>query len=413
MEKQQVGKLIGLLDTEGVDKKLDGIMALLRKNLRMDVAFISEFTAGRRVFRHVEKMDPQSPIQEGGSDLLEQTYCQQLVDGDIPEVIRDVRDYPSLWNLEATRDLGIGSYVGVPLHLPNGDLYGTFCCYSAQPDQSLNERDLSFFRVIAAIAGGLIDQKIEHDHKAELIASGIQKITEENRLGIHLQPIWDLKRNQACGYEALSRFDTAPYRTPDVWFAEAEQAGLGEFLEMHALKMACECLEILPADCYLSLNTSPKHIISGALAKVLEGSDLARLVIEVTEHTSVTDYKELKKALVPLRQKGLRLAIDDAGSGYATFSHILELDPDIIKLDLSLCRNIHKEEKKFSLAKALLTYAGETGSLITAEGIEQHEELDVLIGLGIDMAQGYLLGKPMPSSELATFTEAHQSASSG
>jgi EAL domain-containing protein (putative c-di-GMP-specific phosphodiesterase class I) len=106
--------------------------------------------------------------------------------------------------------------------------------------------------------------------------------------------------------------------------------------------------------------------------------------------------------LEPLRRKGMKLAVDDAGSGYASFRHILKLKPDVIKLDISLIKKIDSDSCSRALAAALIRFAEETGSHIVAEGVETQAELDVLRELKVDKVQGFLLGRPMPIGQLQT-----------
>ncbi|MFB9353164.1 EAL domain-containing protein, partial [Streptomyces heliomycini] len=121
---------------------------------------------------------------------------------------------------------------------------------------------------------------------------------------------------------------------------------------------------------------------------------LDRLMLEVTEHDVVEDYPGLDEALAEMRGKGLRLAIDDAGAGFASFRHILRLAPDVIKLDRSLTHEIERRDENRALAAALIGFATETGSRLVAEGVETQEELATLREIGICKAQGYLLGRP-------------------
>ena len=118
-------------------------------------------------------------------------------------------------------------------------------------------------------------------------------------------------------------------------------------------------------------------------------------MLEVTEHASINDYAQITAALKPLRDGGMRLAVDDAGAGYASFRHILKLQPNVIKLDLSLIRKIDCYTECRALAGALIRFAEETGSSVIAEGVETLEELQVLKELKVNNAQGYLLGRPM------------------
>ena len=126
------------------------------------------------------------------------------------------------------------------------------------------------------------------------------------------------------------------------------------------------------------------------------------LVIEVTEHAQVDDYPAFAQALSPLRALGVRLAIDDAGAGFASLRHILLLQPSLIKLDLSLVRGLDSSVPQQALALALTTFAHSINAQVVAEGIETEAELQALLSLGVDCGQGYLLGRPsfLPNSTI-------------
>jgi len=144
----------------------------------------------------------------------------------------------------------------------------------------------------------------------------------------------------------------------------------------------------------LSVNASPEVVLTGRLNEVFAGVDPRRLILEITEHASIADYKELNEALQPLRVSGMRLAIDDAGAGYASLRHILWLNPEIIKLDMSITRDLDSDLARAALASALINFAKQVGSTVVAEGVETRGELFALRDLGVDAAQGYYLGQP-------------------
>ncbi len=206
------------------------------------------------------------------------------------------------------------------------------------------------------------------------------------------------------GFESLSRFDIEPRHTPDRWFDKAARAGLGQELELLAITKALAALNRLPGECSLSVNCSPELILSGQLSPVLAPlSDLSRVVLEVTEHAAVHDYGALADALAPYRQHGARLAVDDAGAGYSSMRHILNLAPEIIKLDMSITHCIDTDDKRRALARGLTSFAHEIGSLVIAEGVETFSELEQLQRLSVDCAQGYLLSKPLELAAAAGF----------
>ena len=213
---------------------------------------------------------------------------------------------------------------------------------------------------------------------------------------IVFQPVFTLSTGRLEGFEALSRFEAAPQRSPDVWFAEAAAAGLGVELELRAIGNAIALAPHLPGRTFISINVSPATLVSPRLSAALAGARAERLVLEVTEHAAVADYRVLKHALQPLREQGVRLAIDDAGAGYSGLNQIVELVPEFIKLDVFLTRGIERDAVKRALAAALVSFAREIGAALIAEGVETSEELSVLEHLGVPHAQGFYLGRPLP-----------------
>jgi len=227
-------------------------------------------------------------------------------------------------------------------------------------------------------------------------AACIDAVIRNEALTIVVQPIVEVHSGTILGYEALSRFTGKPLQGPALWFEDAERVGRRTELELFALRRAVAVLPALPADCYLSLNASPATILSGELDEVLAAAPLDRLVLEVTEQHPIESYERFGHALRPLRQAGVRLAIDDVGAGFASLKHILRLSPHLIKLDHSLTHVITHSRSARALAAALTGFAIETGTTVLAEGIETEDQLDLLTALGVSLGQGFLLGRPGP-----------------
>ena len=209
------------------------------------------------------------------------------------------------------------------------------------------------------------------------------------------QPIVKLETRAIVGFEALTRFDDGA--RPDVRFAEAAGAALGLDFELATLRAALDDGARLPGDVFLSINVSPQFVLHGdrRLRQLIKGSTRP-LVLELTEHVPIDDYRLVRNALAKLGDVGL--AVDDAGSGYASLRHILELRPTYVKLDISLVRGIDGDDVRQALAAGLQYFASRTGCGLIAEGVESREEADVLQGLGIEFAQGYLFGRPEPAT---------------
>jgi EAL domain-containing protein (putative c-di-GMP-specific phosphodiesterase class I)/FixJ family two-component response regulator len=209
---------------------------------------------------------------------------------------------------------------------------------------------------------------------------------------IVFQPIVELVTTRTVGVEALTRFDdNCP---PDQWFAEAGLLGLGTELEMSAVNAAFSHLDRLGTDQFLAVNVSPAVLADPRMLDLLLECDPGRLVVEVTENQPVTNYPELNAVRERLHEAGIRIAVDDAGAGYAGLQQILELAPEIIKLDIALTRDIDRDPIKRALAGALITFARESHATVTAEGIETASELETLSNLAVPWGQGYHIGRP-------------------
>ncbi len=147
----------------------------------------------------------------------------------------------------------------------------------------------------------------------------------------------EISSGRTSGFEALSRFPGPDAAPPDTWFKEAEAVGLGDELEASAVRAALTLVPRLPAGLSLSVNVSARALCSSPeITRLVTGGDSARLVLELTEHAHVEDYDALLEALVRVRAAGVRIAVDDAGSGYAGLEHILRLQPEVLKLDRTL-----------------------------------------------------------------------------
>lgn len=221
----------------------------------------------------------------------------------------------------------------------------------------------------------------------------IQRFVNGEGLAIHVQPIVDLGTRETVGFEALARFRSLPPRPPNEWFAEAAALELGTQLELASIQRAVALLPALPETAYLSVNCSYRTVAVAELLALLQ-VDAKRLVVEITEHEPVEDYDALARSLQPLRDLGVRIAIDDAGAGYASLRHTLALGPDIVKVDISLTRSIDMDRGRRALASALISFAEEMDMTIIAEGIETEAELGTLLDLGVRYGQGYHLAEP-------------------
>ena len=244
------------------------------------------------------------------------------------------------------------------------------------------------------------------EHRLSEIADRVYARLRTTDLRPVFQPILSVETGRLIGAEALTRFPGSDL-TPDQWFNDAAEVGLGVELELAALRRSLEAAHGLPEDVYVSVNVGPQTLVRPGLFEVLIRSGIPphRIVLEVTEHASIGEYDEVLAALGSLRATGIRLAVDDAGAGYASFRHILRLAPEIIKLDRSLIAGLNGDPALRALASAVVSFGREMSCTITAEGIETPEELRCAQDLGIHAAQGYLFGKP--TADWRTWNEWH------
>ena len=210
------------------------------------------------------------------------------------------------------------------------------------------------------------------------------------------QPIVALDSGEPVGFEALARFDAEPVRSPGAWFAEAATIGHGLALEIASVETAVTSFTQLPAETFMALNVSPASLVSPRLTSAIATAPLDRVIVEITEHAPIADYPQLRSSLSALRREGARLAVDDVGAGHASLRHILQLEPDVIKLDVSLTRDIDSQRAQRSLASALVTFGREVEAIVIAVGIETDAELAVVRDLGIPWGQGYYWGRLAP-----------------
>jgi EAL domain-containing protein (putative c-di-GMP-specific phosphodiesterase class I) len=302
---------------------------------------------------------------------------------------RDRTDHDSpIWSA------GLGLISGAPIYSDQTLVGLLLIGVSEEASGSFHDRPaklmaaaIDYASILTAVAGSaLADRRETGAEEARL-----KQVLDGREFHIVFQPIVDLESREVVGYEALTRFsDGIP---PDIRFADATRLGLGDDFELAAILYAIEEAGKLPADAFLSLNVSPAVVLASGdrLQANLRRLD-RQVVLELTEHVPIADYAELRTAIEALGP--VQIAVDDAGAGYASLRHILELRPAFAKLDISLVRGIDRDELRQAMAAGIQYYALRTGCRLVAEGVETLEEASSLRALGVDLGQGYLFGRP-------------------
>ena len=260
--------------------------------------------------------------------------------------------------------------------------------------QTARARLLSATIDYAHALGAMTGSTIAGTRERAALIERIEQIIETRAFHPVVQPILQVEDRRIIGYEALTRFEDG--MRPDLRFGEAAQVGLGGRLELAALTAAADAGRALRPGAFLSLNVAPSTLIEHTeairAAILAAGRDV---VLELTEHVPIDDYVALRTAIERLGPH-VTIAVDDAGAGFASLRHILELRPAYTKLDISLVRGIDTDELRQAAVAGLIYYALRTGCLLIAEGVETEGEHAMLKSLGVDLAQGYLYGRPAP-----------------
>jgi EAL domain-containing protein (putative c-di-GMP-specific phosphodiesterase class I) len=368
-----------------IGSQLIRVLEFANQHLGMDAAFVTESSNQGQVYRSAHGDTHSFGIASGKPSV---SYCDLMLAGHIPHAI------PAAFADSRVRDLAvtvrgrIGAYIGVPIVLADGTIFGSLACVSHDA-HVLGERDVRFMELLAGLVAPEVEGAREHDEAR----AAISMLIDTEDMEVALQPVFDVHDGHCLGVEALARFPAA-YGATEAVFESAHSVGLGGALERLALGRAIALLPQLPPNQFLAVNLTPHVAYELAGLGDSYAGFMSHLVLEITEHAAVDSYAELREALRPMRDLGLRLAIDDAGAGYASLKHVIELEPDIIKVDRSIIDGLAADRARRSVVSAFVLLALELGATVIAEGIETPEDLEAVRDLGVDAAQGYLFARP-------------------
>ncbi len=284
----------------------------------------------------------------------------------------------------------------VPLRTSTAMLGAIVVCTEVVDGVTFLAGRLPVLESFGAVASALLAPGILARQRREEVRGELEAVLEGVAFEPVFQPIVDLGSGATVGHEALTRFNDGT--RPDRRFADAGAVGLGLELESACLSAAMAASRDLPSPGFLSLNVSPDLLLEGGRLTECLRERVGTVVLEVTEHVAIEDYAAIRAAVSSVGSD-VRIAVDDAGAGFASFRHILELRPEFVKLDIGLVRDIDRDNVRQALVAGIVYFAGKSGCQLIAEGIETPGELDRLRSLGVGLGQGYLLGRPAPISQ--------------
>jgi EAL domain-containing protein (putative c-di-GMP-specific phosphodiesterase class I) len=257
--------------------------------------------------------------------------------------------------------------------------------------------------------GALLDE----DRRKEL-----RRVLERRLVSTLFQPIIDSPAGEVAGYEALSRGPKGSYlEGAESLFGFAERAGMLGEIELLCFERALESARSLGHVPTLFLNLSFLGLDfleteAGGLARLVSESAWTpdRCVLEITERTCAENPGRIRKRVAALREQGFRIAIDDMGTGYSSLHVVADLQPDFIKLDQMLVRDLANEPIKRNLVSAIMGFAQSSSTRVIAEGVEREDEVEALRELGVDLLQGFFFGYPVSAEAIATRAETSNAA---
>lgn len=244
--------------------------------------------------------------------------------------------------------------------------------------------------------------------RAATLEVELRAALERNELTLHYQPLVDSRTGRIRGLEALARWHSPLLGTvpPDQFIPLAERSDLIQILDEWVFLKACRQLNIwreqLDSELFMAVNVCPSRFLRPGIVEhivtTLRGMGLppSSLEIEITERMLMDSNPVVRQRLAELRSHGVRISIDDFGTGHSSLSYLNSLPVDVLKIDRSFVQDVTSGSEQSVLVEAIVAMAGKLGLHVVAEGIEQESEKGFLVACGCDLLQGYLLGHPEP-----------------
>ena len=366
---------------------ITSLIRSVRERLRMEVGFVSHFAGGQRVFLYVDAQAGAPWLEPGSSDPLEESYCQRIVDGRLPQLMTDSRDNPEARTLAATFAIPVGAHISVPVRLMNGQVYGTFCLFSRYAQPGLNHRSLALVRVFADVIAALVDDAEAAGSPLRRRRQEVSQLLEKRGFTFIQRPVKNLLTDTVAAYELVAQLDGSCAEAMHL-IRESDQLGLSAMYGVCLAEAALKALRQLPDQAQLALNVTPDLLQRFDLLNWFAPEDSHRLVLQISERDPVDDYENMNLLLHTIKACGFRIAVDDAGAGYASMRHILQFRPDFIKLDASLIRNIHARRDQQAMVSALQIFARNQGCMLVAGGVDSVDEYQYLVSIGMTFVEG-------------------------
>lgn len=376
-----------------LEQSLLSLLRTARTKLRMEVGFISRFDGDMRTFYLVDSAPGVDIVRSGGSDYRGESLCQRVVDGRAPQLIGDAQQTSGASDLTAVKLVPVGAHISVPIVFSDGSVFGTFCVFSRYSIPELNYRSLAMCRVFADAIATMIEEaealpQYESEHRIQLKSEVTELITTHGLKYVRV-PLVNLNTGKQEGTELIPSLVRATdnIASPLLLVHQAVRLGLANLIGVNLIEQLLAELSASPHERHVVVNVTPEFLAEFNFTAWLNNDLCGRIVFEISEHDRVASYHELKRILQPLRQSGIRLSIDNAGAGFASMQHILQLQPEFVKLDSGLTCGIASDTGQQAMLQALLLFSRSQGSTLVADGISDKQDEDYLLHSGISLGQ--------------------------
>lgn len=350
---------------------------LVRQELSLDVAFISEIQGDCRTFRALVS-DVELPISVGFTEPYEGTYCEMITSGRLDEVVPDTAKDPLTVDAYHTSALGIGAYVGVPMRRVDGELFGTLCAFSRDARPELSTVQAEVLTATAVLIMRLIEVEEEADGRLRELAESVDEAFDAT--AIDLLPVREVGSGAVVGVDASPRFrDDVSYRRR---LGEAREIGRGVELELSVLRQVLDAVE-QQAVPLVSVSLSAEALSDPAFQAIVATLPPSRLCLRFDVDERIEDYEELTRLLQPLRRLGARVSVDRVGDGVSDLRHILLLSPDSLRIDAELVDGLADDPSRRLLVESIAMLASKLDADAVALGVRDPRDLDWMDELGV------------------------------
>ena len=284
-----------------------------------------------------------------------------------------------------------------------------------RPDELIARADRALYKVKASCRGGYYfhdDVLVAEEFAERRKAAAVRRAVPNSSLALAFQPIYDLRRFECCGAEALIRWAAGqPQLSASELIGFAEQTGAIGEISAWVLNESLRNAKTWPDELSVSVNVSPSQLGKGVFRDQVSSAlahhqfQPGRLEIEITEQVLLDDKAAIIDELLEIQAAGVRVVLDDFGTGYSSLSYLQRFPFDKLKIDRSFVSEHSQKAQSRAIVSSMYTLTRELGISCTVEGVECQERLDEIIALGCDYAQGYFLSRPIPAEEFHTTTD--------